>query len=582
MPVPTTRNDLNVTESLNSPAGSEAIGTSLDNYIRSHAAIIKQYVTDIADGTSASKGSSLIGFLQAGTSASARTAQAKLREFISAKDFGVVGDGVTEDTTAMNAALVAASGRVLFLPAGTYLCKQLIIYSGTTLVGEGGGVSIIKAHASLGNIPLIKNATQTGTVDTYADTDIDIDDVVFDGNTLSGRTAELLSFGKVRRLNLGRGMRVRNIGYIGVAVGGCRDVFIDSQFHNCGNPSVTAEGGAALWFGAAGDGSLNYDVTVGEFARFFDNQWSGIYGNGCRNLTISGKFRNNYESSIFVNKTTTGLKLIGVDIDGTTIKNISASGIEIGCDDFQIVGGRIANCAADSVSITNAQHGVIRGLRSFNARRDSVNFPQGSDISIITTVASPNQPKNIEITGVDSWVSSSAPYAAINIGNSGDAVVGVFIHDNDFSSSTYSSGKAINFAAGKWGANCRRYNNIGTSDTHFVVGEFQGNSVVGAQSVTGVGFKPRRIEFWASKQSAAQMEFSTSVVNGSGTAVCHGGAADGTNASGGTLGSRAVLLLTPAGATDYHADFTSYNDDGFTITVVTGGFQPWIRYVAYP
>lgn len=79
MPVPTTRDDLNVTESLNSPAGSEAVGTSLDNYIRAHAAIIKQYVTDIADGTSATKGSSLAGFLPYGSGKTATTVQSQLR-----------------------------------------------------------------------------------------------------------------------------------------------------------------------------------------------------------------------------------------------------------------------------------------------------------------------------------------------------------------------------------------------------------------------------------------------------------------------------------------------------------------------
>lgn len=129
MPVPTTRDDLNVTESLNSPAGSEAIGTSLDNYIRAHAAIIKQYVIDIADGTSASKGSSLVGFLQSGTGATARTLQAKNREFFSVKDFGAIGNGVADDTAAIQsalAALAAVGGGDLVFPPGVYKVTSAI------------------------------------------------------------------------------------------------------------------------------------------------------------------------------------------------------------------------------------------------------------------------------------------------------------------------------------------------------------------------------------------------------------------------------------------------------------------------
>lgn len=60
MPVPTTIADLNVTASLNSPAGSEAIGTSLDDYIRAHGAIIKQHEADLA-ATTSGKGAAMLG-----------------------------------------------------------------------------------------------------------------------------------------------------------------------------------------------------------------------------------------------------------------------------------------------------------------------------------------------------------------------------------------------------------------------------------------------------------------------------------------------------------------------------------------
>ena len=84
----------------------------------------------------ASGGSNYIGFLQAGTGAVTRTAQSKLRETVSVKDFGAVGDGVTDDTAAIQAALnycntwnLADQKPFLMGSPGTYLVSSTLIIS---------------------------------------------------------------------------------------------------------------------------------------------------------------------------------------------------------------------------------------------------------------------------------------------------------------------------------------------------------------------------------------------------------------------------------------------------------------------
>ena len=59
-----------------------------------------------------------LSFTQAGTGATARTIDSKLKDVVSVKDFGAVGDGVADDAAAIQAAV--NTGKAVFLPKGVY------------------------------------------------------------------------------------------------------------------------------------------------------------------------------------------------------------------------------------------------------------------------------------------------------------------------------------------------------------------------------------------------------------------------------------------------------------------------------
>lgn len=124
MPIPTLITDLSTTASSNSPAGSDSPAT-LDDIQRAHASFIAQ-LRDGAAALPTATGASLVGYQPTGGTAS--TVQAKLRESVSVKDFGASGDGVTDDTAAIQAAVTAALAAVaqLHWPAGNYLTTASI------------------------------------------------------------------------------------------------------------------------------------------------------------------------------------------------------------------------------------------------------------------------------------------------------------------------------------------------------------------------------------------------------------------------------------------------------------------------
>jgi hypothetical protein len=80
-----------------------------------------------------------------GTGAVQTTVQSKLRQTVSVKDFGAVGDGTSDDTTEIQAALTAASGTSnVYLPAGTYIVSATIFIPSNTYFFGDGKSSIIK------------------------------------------------------------------------------------------------------------------------------------------------------------------------------------------------------------------------------------------------------------------------------------------------------------------------------------------------------------------------------------------------------------------------------------------------------
>lgn len=117
---------------------------------------------------------SLVTYYGSSTGTVVRTAQDKMREVVSVKDFGAVGDGVTDDWSALQTAINAGAA---YIPAGTYRVTQpIILPSNAKVRGAGINKTIIKSEV-IGD-SLFKCGTETIF--------IHMADMSLEGNNLTG------------------------------------------------------------------------------------------------------------------------------------------------------------------------------------------------------------------------------------------------------------------------------------------------------------------------------------------------------------------------------------------------------------
>jgi hypothetical protein len=147
--------DYTAIERANTVIGFDAAGELLAMPVHTSTSLV-----DLA----ASSGSSLVGFIQSGTGAVARTVQSKGRDSVSVMDFGAVGDGVTDDSAAIQAAIdavLSAGGGRVHVPAGSYVIgTSLKPKTGVLISGDGYGTQLIQKAANLWETTTLTTVTR--------------------------------------------------------------------------------------------------------------------------------------------------------------------------------------------------------------------------------------------------------------------------------------------------------------------------------------------------------------------------------------------------------------------------------------
>jgi len=245
----------------------------------------------------------------------ARTLGEHVATLVNVRDFGALGDGVTDDAAAFQAAIAAAQTRAspVYVPASptAYLLGATLTLDGVSMVGEGAGSTLKLALSNgsalqlMGNGPRLSGLRLLGpgvTVPPSGPADVDLNGVSLSGITvLSGTEAAILQDVEVlacqRGLVIGGGV---------AAIIGCRfafnrtgtelgagaegSVFLSqSEFHAC-TSGILADGTAAFQQLALRGGALSACGLALEL--------SGATG-GWRGIELSDlAFANNLEADV--------------------------------------------------------------------------------------------------------------------------------------------------------------------------------------------------------------------------------------------------------------------------------------------
>lgn len=309
------------------------------------------------------------------------------------KDFGAVGDGVTDDTDAINLALTQAANKILYIPEGTYLFSgTLHVHSGTQIIGCGErSVFQLADEFTLDSIdwrpdstynakykyPMIlldedsngcvlSNFTLIGSTTTWKDENEDGITVRGSNHILENLLVHNINysnegFGERQCLCPAWGIHIFNASH--VAVRNCH--VYDCGYENIGTEKAEVVTISDCRFGDACQCSAQVH-RLSKHIKFYGNtvyQTENIRSTDCAAFTMDASVGVDLDDIIVANNTfgshvntvaggENNIKIIGNHIDGIIYTNTTeryGKGLMI-CDNY--IDGRI-NARADDVMVAN-------------------------------------------------------------------------------------------------------------------------------------------------------------------------------------------------------------------------------------
>jgi hypothetical protein len=366
------------------------------------------------------QGSSLVGFIQAGAGAIARTVQDKLRDTVSIKDFGAVVDGTTDDTAAFQAAINTG--------------KDILLAPGTMLIGLVTMANVNQRIIGTRNCIIKRKNSTPGNLITVTASDVSLIGFVIDGNS-SNQTYEynvrevLVSNAKIeiRKLRVINAMSM-GIGMIG---GALAPTIVENEVENSGDFGIfvnnagggtdpaygICEGNTVIEFGIQGAGG-GASTSVGIGIRSAIGGWR-VVNNIVRNITP----RTN--DQLGIECWTNSNNMI---VDGNQVDMAVANSGEFG---LSITG--YGSVVSNNLVLGTSSYAIEIIDRAVVATGNVMRSPTGAGIAVNlnTTHADPGDVMSITGNVIEDANTTAASFAGIVVdGNPGTTPIAITIAGN--------------------------------------------------------------------------------------------------------------------------------------------------------
>jgi parallel beta-helix repeat protein len=319
---------------------------------------------------------SLVTYTPAGTGAVTTTVQAKLRQTVSVKDFGAVGDGVTDDRTAIQAALNASTSVYFPTPSVSYYISDSVSPQSNTLIYGDGFLTHIQVPNGSVNCFYINGGSGVIIRDLKISTVSQTNATAYKCGVLVFNSANVLV----------ENVLMFNMGHWGVAL------------YDSGN-SIVRGCRFATWFGTVQDSAgiavynnSNNNLIEGNFCSansdhgiFVQDPYSGATptGNSIVNNSVSGAKADGilvYVTTAYDTQTLISGNRI-YDILGTALGGLSGHGIYIQSSGGAIVtNNTLTNCCQNTTNFETQVVGAI-GVST----GDLVIYPTGTINEVIVS-----------------------------------------------------------------------------------------------------------------------------------------------------------------------------------------------------